>query len=241
MTGTQFAALIRRKTKTNSTTYEDADLLVDANLMKDEIVLRLQQVRPEIFNIKEEQDLVASGTTREYDIPEEALNRIIDLEIKFSASGDYVIAAPLARRHYKDSLQESKIVNSFDNLEPNYFIRRKKVYVLSGTIVPVTTGFRLIYDRLPADLANLTGSTDLSLNTSTENGIPKELHELWARRVSIEYKDTNHISLSKKERDYEDDLEKTLNDLLVHNLEEEKIASLPLSASSRRGNDGEDF
>ena len=126
MTGAQLTTLIRRKTKTNSTTYTDADLLVDINLIKDEIVLELQQVRPEIFNIPGLQDLAASSTSREYIIPTAALNRIIDLELKFTASGDYVLASHIARRHYKDSLQESKIVNNFDNLEPKYFIRRKK-------------------------------------------------------------------------------------------------------------------
>ncbi|MCK5600951.1 hypothetical protein KAR91_03720, partial [Candidatus Pacearchaeota archaeon] len=148
MTGTQLAAKIRKKIPANVTSYPVADLLVDVNLMKDEIVLKLQQARPEIFNIKGDQDLVASSTSREYTIPVAALNRIIDLEIKFSAAGDYVIAKPIARRHYKDSLQESKIVNSFDNLEPRYFIRRKKVYILSGTISAVTSGFRLVYDLL---------------------------------------------------------------------------------------------
>ncbi len=239
MTGTQLATLIRRKTKTNSTTYPNADLLVDVNLMKDELVSRIQQVRPEIFNIKEDQNLVVSSTSREYDIPDEALNRIIDLELKFSASGDFVTAAFLARRHYKDSLQESKIVNNFDNLEPRYFIRRKKVYVLSGTIVAVTNGFRLIYDRVPADLANMTGSTDLALNTATENGIPKEFHELWARRVNIEYKSANLLPLSQKDLEYEKDLEKALDDLSTANLSETIIGALP--PSSKRGNDGADY
>lgn len=239
MTSTELKSLINYKTKTNDTTFTAADMLVLANLMKDEIVLRVQQVRPEIFNIIGLQDLVASSTKREYDIPPAALNVIIDLEIKFSSSGDYVMARPIARKHYKDSLQESKIVNSFNNLNPRYFIRRKKVYILSGTITVVTDGFKLVYDLLPADLANLTGSTDLSLNSDTANGIPRELHELWARRVSIEYKDANRLRLSKKELDYEVDLEKALDDLSTPNLDKTVIGALPSRAS--RGNDGIDY
>lgn len=239
MTSTELKSLINYKTKTNDTTFTAADMLVLANLMKDEIVLRVQQVRPEIFNIIGLQDLVASSTKREYDIPTAALNVIIDLEIKFSSSGDYVMARPIARKHYKDSLQESKIVNSFNNLNPRYFIRRKKVYILSGTITVVTDGFKLVYDLLPADLANLTGSTDLSLNSDTANGIPRELHELWARRVSIEYKDANRLRLSKKELDYEVDLEKALDDLSTPNLDKTVIGALPSRAN--RGNDGIDY
>ena len=102
MIGTALATLIRRKTKTNTTTYSVADLLVDVNLMKDEIVSRIQQVRPEVFNIEELKDSVASATSREYEIPTTMLNRMIDLEMKFTAAGDYVVVKPIARRHYKD-------------------------------------------------------------------------------------------------------------------------------------------
>jgi len=239
MTGANIVELIRRKSKSTSTTYTDADLLVDINLIKDEIVLKLQKVRPEIFNIIGLQDLVASGTTREYDIPVAALNKIIDLELLFETGGDYVQATFLARRHYLDSLQESKIVAGFSNSYPKYFIRRKKVYILSGTTTAVTDGFRLVYDLLPADLANLTGSTDLALNSDTANGVPKELHELWARRVVIKYKDNNNMKLNNDELKYERDLEETLDLLSDIDLSKEVISSLP-SASSR-GSDGFDL
>lgn len=239
MTGTQLAVFIRRKTKTTITTYEEADLLVDVNLMKDEIVSAIQQVRSEIFNIEELVNLVVSSTSREYDIPLTMLNRMIDLEIKFTVAGKFVQAKPIARRHYKDALEETKIVNNFDNLNPRYFIRRKKVYILSGTIIVVANGLKFVTDRLPADLANLTGLTDLALNTATENGIPKEFHELWARRVSIEYKDANNTRLSKKELNYEVDLDKKLNDFSIANLDETVIGALPSGAS--RGNYGSDY
>jgi len=239
MTGTKLAAWIRRKTHTNSTTYTDADLLVDINLMKDEIVSRIQQVRPTIFNITYLANLVLSSTSREYAIPTEALNRIVDLELKFTATGDFVQATHLARRHYKDALQETKIVNDFNNLNPKYFIRRKKIYVLSGTIIAVTDGFKLVYDRLPADLANLTGDTDLSLNTDTENGIPREFHKLWGRGVVVEYKDLHEMRLSKKELEYDSDLEKALDDFSIANLDEEVIGSLP--HGSTRGDNGAEY
>lgn len=212
---------------------------MDVNLIKDEIVLKIQKARSEIFNIKGDQDLVASSTSREYIIPTAALNMIIDLELKFSSSGDYVIATSIARRHYKDSLQESKIVNSFDNIKPRYFIRRKKVYILSGTISAVTDGFRLVYDLLPADLANLTGSADLAINSATVNGIPKEFHKLWARKVIVDFKNDNNMPLSRKDLSYEKDLEKALDDLSVADLSAETIGSLP--SASTRGSDGANY
>ena len=236
MIGTALKSLINEGTKTTDITFTPANMLVSVNLIKDEIVLKLQKVRPEIFNIIGLQDLVASGTTREYDIPVAALNKIIDLELKFSSTGDYVQATFLARRHYLDVLQESKIVAGFSNSYPKYFIRRKKVYILSGTTTAVTDGFRLVYDLLPADLANLTGSTDLALNSDTANGVPKELHELWARRVVIKYKDNNNMKLNNDELKYERDLEETLDLLSDIDLSKEVISSLPSAGS--RGDDG---
>lgn len=239
MTGAELLTLIHWKCKTNSTTFVDADVLVLVNLMKNEIASRIQQVRQEVFNIIYLTNVAVSGTTREYDIPAEALNHIVDLEMKFTATGDFVRVIPLARRHYTDVLQESVIVDNFDNLDPQYFVRRKKVYILSGTTIAVTNGFKLVYARLPVDLANLTGSACLSVNSSTENGVPYEFHELWARRVSIEYKDRNDIPFSQKEREYEKDLQKALDDFAIVNLDKEIYSSLPPSVEI--GNNGEDY
>ena len=238
MTGEEITALIRRHTKTNSTTYTDANLLVDINLMKDEIASKIQQVRSEIWNMPALDDLVLAQ--REYAFPDDVLNHIISLELKFSATGDYVIADPLGRKHYPDALQESKIIGDFDNEEPRYFSRRKAIYILSGAIIAVTDGVKLVYDAFPANLANLTGTDDLSKDPSTTtHGFPREFHELWARRVSIEYKDINNIKLSKKENDYERDLYSALDDFQVANLDENIIGGMP--SSSDEGNDGEDY
>ena len=238
MTGTQLAAFIYKKTKTNTTTYPAADMLVDVNLMKDEIASRIQQVRQTIWNIPALDDLVLNQ--REYAFPTDVLNNTVSLALKFTAAGDYVVATSMARRHYKDVLQESKIVNNFDNLNPKYFLRRKAIYVLSGSIIGVTDGVKLVYNAFPADLANLTGIVDLSIDPSTTtHGFPREFHELLARRVNIEYKSANNLPLSKKDLDYEKDLEKALDDFSTADLSEEIIGALPSGAS--RGSDGFDY
>ena len=238
MTGTELATLIRKKTKTNSTTYTDASLLVDVNLMKDELASKIQQVRQEIWNMPSLCDL--ADDQREYAFPSDMLNNMVNLELKFSASGDYLVAEPVARRHYEDSLQESKIVADFTNLGPRYFIRRQAVYILSGTIVDVTDGIRLVYNSFPAALANLTGTTDLSVDPSTTtHGFPREFHELWARRVSIEYKSTNSVKLNELEKAYKIDLADALSDFAEVNLDRDIVGKLP--PSSARGNDGQDY
>ena len=238
MTATQLATLIRKKTKTSTTTYPDADLLVDINLMKDDLASKIQQVRPEIWNIPAETNLVADR--REYAFPEDVLNHIVFLELRFDSSSDPVIASPISRKHYNDVLEESVIVDNFDNLSPRYFIRRKAVYILSGTIINVTDGFRIVYDAFPADLPALTGTDDLSVDPSTTtHGFPREFHELWARRVSMEYKDRNGIKFSQKELEYPQDLEEALEDFEIANLDAQIIGSIP--DGSTRGDNGYNY
>jgi len=230
MTSTELNNLINYKCRTNDTTFPVADKLVFVNLMKDEIASRIQQVRKTIWNMPALDDLVLNQ--REYAFPADVLNNLVNLELKFTASGNYVLATPMARRNYKDVLQESVIVDNFNNDTPKYFIRRKAIYILSGSIIAVTEGLKLVYDSFPASLANMTGVADLSIDPSTTtHGFPREFHELLARRVSIEYKDRNEMKLNKKELEYEIDLEKALDSFSVSNLDSTTIGALPSGAS----------
>lgn len=229
MTGTALAKLINKRCHTNATTFTAADMLVLVNLMKDEIASRIQKARQTIWNVPALDDLVLNQ--REYAFPDDVLNSIVSLEIKFTATGDYVPAIPRERYQYEDALQETKIVRDFSNMTPRYFIRRKAIYILSGAIIAVTDGIKLVYNSFPADLANLTGVVDLSIDPSTTtHGFPREFHELLARRVCIEYKDDNNVPLNKKELEYDEDLEKALDDFSPANMDEELIGALPSGA-----------
>ena len=236
MTRLGLATNIRFKTRTNTTTFADATMLPLVNAKKDELASRIQQVRPEIWNIPTLDDLVADQ--REYAFPSDVLNNLVRLELKFSSSGDYVLAKSIDLHTYRDALQESKIVNDFDSEEPRYFIRRKAIYILSGTIAAVTNGIRLYYNSFPANLADLTDdTTDISVDPSTTtHGFPREFHELLARGVSIEYKGANNVKLSPLELKYEIDLAKQLDDFSVPNLDHEIFGALP--GSSLTGDDG---
>lgn len=235
MTGTQLAALIRYKTKTDTATFLDADILVLVNIYKDEIAGQIQVVRPEIWNIPTTDDLVADQ--REYAFPSDVMNNLVKLELKFTASGDLVETKSIKRNDYNNVIQESVIVAHFDNIKPCYFIRRQAIYILSGTIIAVTDGIELVYNAFPVNLANVAGSTDLSVDPSTTtHGFPKEFHELWARRVSIAYKDRNEVRLSKKELDYDRDLEKKLDEFSTVDLSQSLTGKLP--SSDKTGDDG---
>lgn len=234
MTATQLAALIRRKTRTTTTTYTDADMLVDVNTFMDELAGRIQQERPAIWNIPATFDL--EDDKREYAFPADTLNNIVSLELKFAASDDYVPATPLKKNPSSEALQESLIVQRYTNAAPYYFIRRKAVFILSGTIVDVTDGGKLVYDAFPKNLTGMSGSTDLSVDPSTtEHGFPREFHELWARRVSIHYKDLNGMKLSREDLLFEQDLERKLDEFSTANLDLQETADMP-SGESLYGN-----
>ena len=239
MTPVQLAAFVRRKTHTSSVTYPDADLMADANVLKDDIAGQIQQKRQEVFNVPTTDDLVINQ--REYAFPDDVMNNIVAVYLKFVTTDKYVLATPYSGSHkYKGSLDESEIVDHFSNTNPYYFIRRKAIYILSGTIPATVDGFLIVYNAFPADLAALDGTDDISVDPSdTTHGFPKEFHELWSRRISIEYKDRNEKKLSSRENKYEKDLEDKLDNFSTVNLGAEILASLP--PDSTRGNNGYEY
>jgi len=239
MTATTLAALIRYKTKTNSTTFSDADMLELVNIFKDEISSMIVERNNGMFLIPTTFDLIASSTSREYAFPSDTLNRIHKLEIKF-ASGDSRFPSRYLK-DYRGSETESEIVKQFSNAPERFahLIRRRALLILSGTIVAVTDGGRLWYHAYPVTLANLTATVDLDLDpTTTTFGFPRQFHELLARRVSIERKGSQPkpIPLSPKERTYDADLKIQLDAIAhVDNSAEIIGNELPLRETGHNG------
>lgn len=240
MTGTQLAALIRYKTKTNSTTFTDADMLPLVNTFKDEIASRIVERNVGYFLVPTPFNLVADQ--REYGFPDDMLNRIHKLEFKFTSSDARQPAYFI--KDYHGSETESEIVKNFGNSQGQfaYTIRRKALLLLSGTIISVTGGGRLWYHAYPADLADLTGSTGLEVDPSTTTfGFPRQFHELLARYVSIEYKGSQPkpLPLNKKELEIERDMETQLAAIAhIDNSAEIIGENIP---SEMLGNDGFDY
>ena len=228
MTGTELATLIRYKTKTNSTTFTDAQMLPLVNLFKNEIASLIVEQNNGMFLVPCVFNLVADQ--REYGLPDDLLNRMHKLELKF-VSTDSRFPAKYIKDYY-GSETESEIVKNYSNAEGEfgYTIRRRAVLILSGTIIAVTSGGRLWYHAFPADLANLAGSTDLAVDPSTTTfGFPRQFHELLARAVSIEYKGSQPkpIPLNKKELQYELDLKLQLDAISTIDNSAEIIGEFP--------------
>ena len=182
------------------------------NTFKDEISSLIVEKNNGMFLVPTTFNLVANR--REYGLPDDLLNRMHKLEVKFSSSNSRFPSTYL--KDWRGSETESEIVKHFTNDEGGFAhaIRRRALFILSGTIAAVTSGGRLWYHAYPADLANLSGSTDLAVDPSTTTfGFPKQFHELLGRRVSIEYKGSQPkpIPLNAMEKNYEVDLARQLD------------------------------
>ena len=239
MTGTQLKALIHLKCGTNSTTFTDADMLSLVKTFQDETASLITQKNQMYFAIPTKDNLVANQ--REYAIGDDMLNSLVKVECMFVDGDAYI---PLvAVKGYEGSETESEIVAEYANTEGEcfYYISRRAIQILSGTISAVTNGLRYWYLTYPA-YPSLSGSTDMSVDPSTTtHGFPRQFHELLARRVAIEWKGSRPkpIKLNEMEMNYPNDLNAQLSAIGRINLDLEIIGELPPAADLY--NDGFDL
>ena len=111
MTGTQLAALIRYKTKTNSTTFTDADMLPLVNTFKDEIASMIVERNNGMFLVPSTFNLVADQ--REYAFPDDMLNRLHKFEVKFASTDSRFPSTYI--KDYSGSETESEIEKNYCN------------------------------------------------------------------------------------------------------------------------------
>lgn len=242
MTTTEFATLVRYKTKTNSTTFTDAQILLLMNIFKNEIASKIVERNADYFLTSETFNLVASSTTRIYSFNANILARMHKLEIKFSSTDSRFPSKYI--KNYSGSETESEIVKNYTNSEGGFAhtIRGKGIFILSGTITAVTDGGQIFYYLYPADFAALNGSTDMAVDPSASTfGFPRQFHELLARRVSIEWKGAQPkpVPLNRHELNFEYDLQLAL-DSIAHRDESGDIIGDSLSAAET-GNNGFDY
>lgn len=236
MTPVKFATLVRYYTKTNSTTFTSEDILVLANIFKDDICAQIaKEVGEDYFGLRFERDLVAGQ--REYDLPNELMGRIKYVQVKLDGTNwEKLNETDLSI--YGKSIDESTIQLEYGEKDPEFDFWDQGLYILSGdAIIAVTDGLKIWAIIYPSDIANLTGTNDLSVNPDDyTHGIPKPAHELLARRVSIAYKSSKDkpIPLSEKEKLYEVDLAQAIQNLKDANLDRSVLPSLPY-------NDGLDY
>ena len=247
MKALELATYIRYKTRTNTITFTDVEMLLLVHFRQDELARKLMNSLSEdedIFLTPHTADLVASTTQRDYGFPQDILSRIKRVEITFDGT-TWVRAMPMDISEYPFTHDEDTITNNFSNDEGSvkYDIQRKSIFIYSGTIVAVTGGLKLWCFNYPTLITDLTDNTNEIEDDpdTTHHGFPRELHELLARGVSIDYKESREkpIPLTEREQKYEYDVLRAIETLKHGDQNREIIAQLP--PASERGNDGQDY
>lgn len=242
MTPAEFATYVRYKTRTNSTTFTDAEILALMKIRQDELARDIVKVDEDILLIPQVASLVKDQ--REYGFPLDYLARIKRVEAKLDGS-NWLKLNEIDLTLISTPTDETNITYQFSNEEGNCFydIQRKALYIYSGSIIDVSGGLKVWVNTFPAPVTDLTESTtDMSVDPSTTtHGIPRECHEIWARGVIIDFKESREkpIPLSEREMKYEYDKQKVIETLKHGNLDRVVIGHLPGSQSI--GNDGQDY
>ena len=237
MTPAQFAAYIRKRTKTNSTTFTDADILLYANIIKNDLVKEVTKANEDYFGMELVRDLVAGK--RNYAFPTYILNNIKYLQAKLDGE-NWNVLKEFDVNSYKGATDEESIQANFSGKNPQFDIFGGELIIYSGSaIIDVVEGLKLWTMVYPADLVSLTGTSDMSENPSDiEFGVPIELHFVWATKVIIEYKQSKEkpIPLTEKEANVNNDLTLAINSLKGFNLDRSIVATVP-----DKSNNGQDY
>lgn len=199
-------------------------------------------VGEDILLIPQYADLVADQ--REYALPTDMIASIKRVEAKLDGTNYIKLNEFDVNEWQKSVWTESEITEYFSNLEGfAYFdLFRKSIKIYSGTITDVTNGIKIYCNTWMSAIDDLSSTTDMSIDPSTTTlGIPRELHEIWARGVIIEYKESREkpIPLTERETKYEYDKKVAIKSLRPQNLDRVMVGKLP--DAEYLWNNGEDL
>ena len=246
MTPAQFAAYVRLKTHTNSTTFTDADMLIFMGVRQDEIAASILKTDEDILLIPQTADLVASTiSAREYPLPSDIISRVKTISAKLDGTNWRKLTELDINQLNFPVETETDITNHFSNDEGECFfdLRRKSIYIYSGTIVAGSAALKVYVDTYPTAISDMTSTTDMSVDPSTTtHGIPRPMHKIWATGVIIDYKSSKEkpIPLTEREQNYELDMQNAIVTLKHGNLDREVTGDLP-GEVEMQGSDGSEF
>jgi hypothetical protein len=230
MTPEKLAAYVRLKTRTNSTTLTDADLITLANVVKDKLVLRALEADEDIFLVPTYLNLVADQ--REYPLHSDLLSRIKRVEAKLDGSNFIKLYEFDLPQHTYPISTEADIVAHFGNNEGEaYFdIMRNSIWIYSGTITAVTAGLKIWLNTIVADITSMVAVTDMSIDpTTTTHGVPRALHKPLADGMVIEWKESREkpIPLTEREQLYDREIDRAVSSLKRANYDRDVIGLVP--------------
>lgn len=236
MTGVNFAALIRNYTRTNATTLPDTEIVLLANTIKDEFAPQIMEADEDLFGVPATRDLVASSSSdfglREYSLPDDYMAiKSVDARID---GVNWIHLTELDLTNYKRVSDEATVTSLYSNNEGEAFfdLFRNSIWLYTGTVSAGTGMLKIWYIAFPADITtgSLALTTDLSIDpTTTTSQLPRQFHELWARRISIIWKSNREkpIPLTEREQMFEKDFKKMVGSIKNANKERDNIAKIP--------------
>lgn len=240
MTAQQFASYVRLKTKTNATTFIDVDILIYANIIKDDICKEISKADEDYFGIEILRDLEVNK--RNYGFPSYILSHIKLVQAKLDGTNwakleEFDINAYSRQWLSRATTDETTLLSNWAGRGAEFDIFGGEMTIYSdAAMIAVTGGLKLWSIIYPADLTALSGTTDLSVQPSaTTFGVPRQLHKVWATKVIIEWKESQDrpIPLTERELNVEVDLQKAVNSLKELNLGRIVIAKAPRNDGSQ--------
>lgn len=227
MTPAKFAAYIRLRTKTNSTTFPDADILTYANIVKDDMVKEITKVNEDYFGMELLRDLEAGK--RSYLYPSDVLNQIKYTQAMLDAI-NWSHLEEFDVNSYRRPTDEDSILANWAGKKPEFDIFGGQLVIYNDTaIIDVPDGLKLWAMIYPADLTSLAGTTDMSVAPSTISfGVPRQLHKVWATMVIVEYKTSKEkpIPLTEDEQNVQIAMQQAVNSLRGGNLDRAIVATV---------------
>lgn len=242
MIGTTFASYIRTRTKTNSTTFTDAAIVLAANVVKDDLASKIiSNVDEGYFDMEMIRDLEAD--IRDYTFENDVVKNLKYVSAKLDGTNPVYLTETdwgAIEGEKKPLLEESSIVGLYAARKPQFLITGRSLKILSGdAITAVADGLKVVGEVFPEDITTTTlaASTELSIPSSdTQHAIPRAAHRIWAKMVVVEYKQSREkpIPLTEDEKKIELDLDELYKELRKRNAVRSFTAGVPRD-------DGQDY
>lgn len=240
MKGTTFVGFIRKQTKTNATTFTDAEIVSYANVVKDELAAEIaSNVDEKYFEIELTRDLEAG--VRDYTFPNDMLVHMTFAQVSFDGEAWHPMReADLSHLTDTAILTESYITDLYAMKKPEFYISGRSLKILSNdSIVNVSGGLKILAEIYPEELTtgDLSSGNDLSVPSSNiTHRLPRQVHLHWATKVVILYKQGKEkpIPLTQQEQRIDIDLQGAMTKLAPRNTDRSFVASVPQD-------DGQDY
>lgn len=242
MLGTTFAAYVRERTKTNTTTLSDERLALLANVAKEELAqLIATNVDEKYFDMEMVRDLEAD--TRDYTWEDSIIKNSRYVAAKLDGTNwVYLAEASVADADYArlPLMEEAAIQNFYQGRKAEYLITGRSLRIVSeAPIIAVTEGLKIVCEVYPEDITetDLAAAVDLSIPSSdTTHRLPRAAHTVWAAMVINQFKTGRDKPLPLKDSDakLELDLSELYKTLRKRNAVRSIIAKVPY-------NDGQNY